>query len=107
MVTVAITGVWKRSDTVVSLAGASRSKDQANMLRVPSMKPVGVHHRIEITKHSATNTRIHCGPGRKLTSAGRNGRKFRFQCAEPPPRPMNTAAPKNPVHWKPVYTWNE
>src|SRR5712671_3712838 len=95
MVTVAITGVWKRSETVVSFSGASRSKDQANRLRVPSMNPVGVHHRIEATKHSAMNTSSQCGPGRNLTRAGRYGRNFRFQCAEPPPRPMNTDAPKN------------
>src|SRR5580692_1680169 len=93
--TVAITGVWKRSETLVSADGAIRSNDQANMLRVPSMKPVGVHHKMASTKHSATNTSSHCGPGRNLTRDGRYGRNFSFQCDEPPPRPMNTAAPKN------------
>src|SRR5215813_5386282 len=94
IVIVAITGVWNRSETVVSFSGASRSKDQANMFLVPSMKPVGVHHRIASTKHRAMNTSSHCGPGRKFTIAGRYGLNARFQCAEPPPSPMNTAAPK-------------
>jgi hypothetical protein len=34
------------------------------------MNPVGVHHRIETTKHSAMKISSQCGPGRKLTRAG-------------------------------------
>src|SRR5579875_3140737 len=91
---VAKTGVWNRSETVVSFSGASRSNDQANIFRVPSMNPVGVHHRIASTKHKALHTRRHCGPGRTFTSAGRYGLNGRFHGAEPPPRAMNTDAPK-------------
>src|ERR1700683_475007 len=94
IVTVAITGVWNRSETVVSFSGASRSNDHANMLRVPSMNPVGVHHKIDITKHSAMNISSHDGPGRNFTRAGRYGRNDSFQCAAPPPRPSNIDAPK-------------
>src|SRR5579859_5629233 len=95
MVIVATTGVWKRSDTVVSFSGASRSNDHANMFRVPSIMPAGVHHKIASTKHRATNTSSQCGPGTKSTRAGRYGLNGRFQCAEPPPSAMNTDAPKN------------
>ncbi len=73
IVMVAITGVWNRSETVVSFSGASRSKDQANMFLVPIMKPVGVHQMMASRKQSAMKTSSHCGPGRKLTSAGRYG----------------------------------
>ena len=68
---VAITGVWKRSETAVSFSGARRSKDQANMFLVPSMKPVGVHHRMASTKTSAMKTSSHCGPGRKFAIEAR------------------------------------
>ena len=91
---VAITGVWNRSETVVSFSGASRSNDQANMFLVPIMNPVGVHHRMASRKVMAMKASSHCGPGRKRTSAGRYGRNGPFQLDAPPPRPSYTSEPK-------------
>src|ERR671930_1307161 len=92
---VATTGVWNRSETSVSRAGASRSNDHAKTFRVPSMKPVGVHQRMASTNAAATAISRKCGPGRKFAIAGRYGEKEPVHLSDPSPRPMKTAEPKN------------